>query len=116
MGPSKVYGIQKKIIQYGWKTEVFHPRSVLNASSKHIPTQIRQGAYAFIWIILPSSGRAVPPNRRTATLRDLSLWILRAQDADLRAALFGLRGKHWQDETEPELIRPTELQQLVAWR
>ena len=71
---------------------------------RSVHTQVHAKKYCIIWIDLPKSGRAVPPRKWAATMREFALWIRSASSSKVPAVLYGWRGKQWQYEALAALL------------
>ena len=57
-----------------------------------------------IWLDLPKSGKAVPPKKWAATMREYALWMRTAYSSGVPVVLCGWRGKQWQYEALAALL------------
>ena len=70
----------------------------------NVTTHIKENKYQLVWIELPSNGRALPPNKRAPTIRQICMWIRQSSQSKVTALLVSLRGKHWNDESIAALV------------
>ena len=82
----------------------YHPHSICMAASKHVPSAIRHGRYAALWLEIPRSARPIPISKRPAVFNELALWVRTARMSGVPACLVGLRGVAWQNEHLARLV------------
>ena len=88
----------------GYAAEAYHPHSICMAASKHVPSAIRHGRYAALWLEIPRSARSIPISNRPAVFNELALWVRTARMSGVPACLVGLRGVAWQNEHLARLV------------
>ena len=81
------------LAELGHRTESYHPRQVATSGLKEITRRIHHRNFSGLWIDLPSTAYAVPPNKRASILRELAAWFRLAHQEQLPAYIVGLRGR-----------------------
>ena len=97
------------LARMGLIPEVYHPRQVNTSATQHVLRDLRGGKFGVVWMELPSSGRTVPPKKRSSTISEMALWMRAAQQGASRAVLIGPRGRCWQSEALEDLVQTKAL-------